>query len=231
MVRTLPISFKFTFCVLFTIFMYDASAGVIYSEDLFGEEYGSGFKLHWTTAKENNSQIFVIERSFDGLSFSAIGAIPASGNSIEELSYQFIDLELGIERAYYRLKQIDVDGTFSLSEPLLLSHINTAKFQIVSKEKNIENILYVNIVSIENGRVECTIRNAIGDVIFLEEQQIKRGLNEYAFNLEHENEGNYSVTFQKDNSIATHVFYKEADAIRKMDNTASKGWDKRKINE
>ena len=223
MVRVLQRLFPTLLVIFLMTNTVDVSAGVIYAENLFGEEYGTGFRLHWATAKEVETQLFVVERSSDGLNFSAIGAIPAAGDANEEQDYEFIDLELGIVRGYYRLKQIDKDGTSSLTEPILLSRANAATFQIVSNQKNIKDILYVNIQSIDFGMVECTIFNAAGDIILLKKQSVRRGLNEFAFDMSHENEGNYSVTFQKDRSIATHVFYKEADAVRKMDNTASRG--------
>ena len=223
MERVLHYSFQALLIVFLLTNSMDVAAGVIYAEDLYGEEYGTGFRLHWTTAKEHESQLFVVERSSDGLNFSAIGAIPAAGDSNEDHDYEFIDMELGIVQGYYRLKQIDKDGTSAMTEPILLSRANAATFQIVSNQKNIKDILYVNIQSIDFGIVECTVFNASGDIILMKKQSIRRGLNELAFDMSHEDEGNYSVTIQKDHSVATHIFYKEADAIRKMDNTASKG--------
>ncbi|HNC64965.1 MAG TPA: T9SS type A sorting domain-containing protein, partial [Chitinophagales bacterium] len=66
-------------------------------------------QLHWITASERNSANFIIEKSLDAIHFYPIGTVQAAGNSISELHYQFID-ELPNDKAYYRLKQIDLDN-------------------------------------------------------------------------------------------------------------------------
>ncbi|HNL17437.1 MAG TPA: T9SS type A sorting domain-containing protein, partial [Chitinophagales bacterium] len=66
-------------------------------------------QLNWITASERNSANFIIEKSLDAIHFYPIGTVQAAGNSISELHYQFID-ELPNDKAYYRLKQIDLDN-------------------------------------------------------------------------------------------------------------------------
>jgi len=67
--------------------------------------------LNWTTASELNNQGFEIEQSFDNEEFTKIGFVPGFGTSTEIKSYSFTisDVEAGLN--YYRLKQIDFDGT------------------------------------------------------------------------------------------------------------------------
>ena len=70
--------------------------------------------LNWTTASELNNQGFEIEHSFDNESFSKIGFVPGFGTTTEMKSYSFriSDVEAGIN--YYRLKQLDFDGTTTI---------------------------------------------------------------------------------------------------------------------
>ncbi|MEO0787681.1 MAG: PQQ-dependent sugar dehydrogenase [Bacteroidota bacterium] len=71
--------------------------------------------LNWTTGREEGSGQFIIERSNDGRSFTAIGQTPAAGSSDTPINYEFVDrTPLGV-RAYYRLRQIDLDGSEQLS--------------------------------------------------------------------------------------------------------------------
>ncbi len=72
--------------------------------------------LNWTTASETNNQGFDIEHSFDNQKFSKIGFVPGFGTTTEAKSYSFSisDATAGVH--YYRLKQIDFDGTFKYSE-------------------------------------------------------------------------------------------------------------------
>ncbi|MEX1132942.1 MAG: T9SS type A sorting domain-containing protein [Flavobacteriales bacterium] len=70
----------------------------------------------WSTASERNSSHFMVQRSADGDNFLDIGRVAAAGNSVQTLDYGFMD-EAPLEGlSYYRLKQVDVDGTSKLSE-------------------------------------------------------------------------------------------------------------------
>ena len=73
--------------------------------------------LAWTTASEKNSQAFEVERSVDGTSFAHLGTVAAAGSSSNARSYGFVDAKLpgGAALLYYRLRQVDLDGTFSYS--------------------------------------------------------------------------------------------------------------------
>ncbi|RSK36161.1 T9SS type A sorting domain-containing protein [Hymenobacter metallilatus] len=80
--------------------------------------------LTWQTAQEVNNAYFAVERSLDGSSFQEIGQRPGAGTSTQPRSYTFTDagaarLALG-GMLYYRLRQVDVDGTetFSTVQPV-----------------------------------------------------------------------------------------------------------------
>lgn len=72
--------------------------------------------LTWGTLSELNSDFFQIERSSDGLNFFEIGMVKAAGNSSDRREYQFVDSEVSGDEAFYRLKIIDLDGSFEYSQ-------------------------------------------------------------------------------------------------------------------
>ena len=73
--------------------------------------------LNWKTATESNSSHFSIERSSDGVNFSSIGRVTASGNSSAEKMYRYVDANpLPASTNYYRLKMIDLDASFEYSK-------------------------------------------------------------------------------------------------------------------
>gem|GEM_PF-1688725 len=74
-------------------------------------------RLAWATASEKNSAAFEVERSADGVAFERIGTVPAAGSSRSARRYELLDagLPAGAARLYYRLRQVDADGTFSYS--------------------------------------------------------------------------------------------------------------------
>ena len=73
-------------------------------------------KLFWETATETNNRGFEIERSIDKKNFIKIGFVDGAGTSTESHSYFFTDDNSTQKEVYYRLKQIDYDGTFWYSQ-------------------------------------------------------------------------------------------------------------------
>lgn len=71
--------------------------------------------LNWRTAQETNNRGFEVQRSADGISFSAIGWVNGIGNSSLPYDYSLIDATPLKGKNLYRLKQIDTDGHFKLS--------------------------------------------------------------------------------------------------------------------
>jgi len=66
--------------------------------------------LQWTTATEQNSSYFAIQRSADGNDWSAIGRVTAAGNSAKTLQYTFVDQQPLTGTNYYRLQEVDENG-------------------------------------------------------------------------------------------------------------------------
>jgi uncharacterized repeat protein (TIGR01451 family) len=73
--------------------------------------------LGWATAQEQNSRSFAVERSLDNRSFTEIGTVAAHGTSTVAQQYAYRDANaasLG-GPVYYRLRQVDLDGTATYS--------------------------------------------------------------------------------------------------------------------
>jgi photosystem II stability/assembly factor-like uncharacterized protein len=70
--------------------------------------------LNWFTATEINNQGFNVDFSLDNENFTQIGFVPGFGTTTEMKSYSFTvsDVESGVQ--YYRIKQIDFDGTSTI---------------------------------------------------------------------------------------------------------------------
>lgn len=87
--------------------------------------------LKWSTASEVNNDFFEIQRSTDGKQFSPIGLIKSlteNGMSNRTLNYSFVDDKLH-ENNYYRLKQVDFDGSFEFSNTLFVRYIKSSVLQ------------------------------------------------------------------------------------------------------
>ena len=82
------------------------------------EARGSVAHLTWTTASEKNNAGFEVESSTDGRTFGRLGWVPGRGNSTVAHTYQFDDGTLATAPGplvYYRLRQLDTDGTATFS--------------------------------------------------------------------------------------------------------------------
>lgn len=85
-----------------------------------GSFQNGSVELEWATASELNSDVFVVERSENGTRFSEIGKVDAAGESDDLLEYSFTDANPISGAAYYRLREIDLDGTEMFSDIILV---------------------------------------------------------------------------------------------------------------
>jgi hypothetical protein len=77
---------------------------------------GEAVTLRWSTTSEENNAGFDVERSTDGETFTTIGFEPGVGTTEEAQSYRFVDREAPFATTlFYRLRQVDTDGTFEYS--------------------------------------------------------------------------------------------------------------------
>ena len=77
---------------------------------------GRSALVEWSTASERNNDYFSLERSDDAINFTEIARVAGAGNSIEPIDYAYTDYGIHGGDNYYRLVQVDYDGTRTVSE-------------------------------------------------------------------------------------------------------------------
>ncbi|MBO9698754.1 MAG: glycoside hydrolase family 9 protein [Sporocytophaga sp.] len=87
--------------------------------------------LTWITASEENSSYFEIQRSTNGTDFVGIAKVPAAGISSSVLYYNFEDSYPVNGIFYYRLKQVDFDGSHELSKIVSVSNEDQTRLSLV----------------------------------------------------------------------------------------------------
>ena len=87
--------------------------------NFIGHQSGNTVVLEWTTLSEKDNDFFEIERSTDGVNFETIGFVQGAGNSTEKIAYSFADNAPESGLAYYRLSQVDYDGTRSYADKVI----------------------------------------------------------------------------------------------------------------
>lgn len=99
------------------------------SENLNGQ-----VQLTWQTASESSSSYFEVETSKDGGAFLPVAQIPASGRSSTVKNYKYLHQTPVIGTNYYRLKQVDTNGSKRYS-PIIAEEVN-ANFASVQVKPN-----------------------------------------------------------------------------------------------
>ena len=92
--------------------------------DFTANSNGNQVNLQWSTASEQNSSYFEVERSLDGMRYQTVATVAAAGNSVTARKYQSVDLLNGISNntavLYYRLKMLNADGSFRYSNVVVI---------------------------------------------------------------------------------------------------------------
>jgi hypothetical protein len=132
-------------------------------------------ELNWATATEIDNSHFVIERSYDGLTFEAIDRVEGNGTSNEVLPYAYTDrgIAQGSEVVYYRLHHFDYNGTSEYSD------VRTVTFDMNSLDKPSITIypnpftsdVYINVSTLSGAEATIRVANLSG------QQLLERSLN------------------------------------------------------
>jgi hypothetical protein len=169
------------------------------------EANGASITLKWTTATETNNMGFEIERKLiirgSQTEFTKIGFISGAGTTTEKQSYNFNDNISGsnAHAAYYRLKQVDYDGTTSYSEIAVIENILPAEFSLAQNYPNPFNPNTAIEFSLPvDSKVTIKIYNSLGSQVALLVNEIKPA-------------GKHTVTFNA-NDLSSGVYYYKIEA-------------------
>ena len=124
--------------------------------------------LSWTTAQELNSSYFAIERSLGGQVFAEIGTVAAHGTSAVAHQYAYRDANaarLG-SLAYYRLRQVDLDGTATYSPVRTVAFAATASAPQLSLYPNpATSQLHVALTGLAAPGAKLTVYSVVGQAL------------------------------------------------------------------
>ncbi|MBK6340946.1 MAG: T9SS type A sorting domain-containing protein [Bacteroidetes bacterium] len=154
--------------------------------------------LNWSTASELNNDYYTIERSRDAVSFEQVKEVDAAGNSGNILAYNEKDESPILGTSYYRLKQTDLDGSFSFSKIVRVDCTTGGDESINVFYADGEGI--VSTIFINNGeRFNFSIYDDLGRIIYEEKRNIGEGFSRNLLNNKDLATGIYFVTAQSEN--------------------------------
>ena len=159
--------------------------------------------LQWSTSEERNSYIFEIENSPNARDWQKIGEVKSAGESTKLSRYQFVDIKPTAGVNYYRLKMIDLDGTFAYSriESITVSTVS----QIILYPNPVSEKLFIK-TSKNTETVKVRLTNSNGATVFAKNAfDLKDGIN-----FSRLPDGIYLVKITlPDNRIETHKVFVE----------------------
>jgi hypothetical protein len=123
--------------------------------------------LQWQTGQEENSKVFIVERSTDGITYSQIGSVDAAGTSHTTKTYSFTDASPATGTNYYRIKEMDLDSKLTYSSIRALHFSGTeaskvawtsaasgqAEITLLSGNNELYSVIDINGRKLQQGRL------------------------------------------------------------------------------
>ena len=174
--------------------------------------HDGGVGVNWTTASEVNTKNFVVERSTDGIHFSALGTVGAAGNSSTAHQYQFTDanaLQASASTLYYRLRIVDNDGRYSYTS-ILPVQLQGGVFRITLSPNPVRDQLTVAFSTNNSKTVTLRVNDANGKIVYKQQFQTNgvASMQQY-INVSSYASGSYFVQLVTDKDTKTAKFVKQ----------------------
>ncbi len=164
--------------------------------------------LKWQTETEKNNSGFEIERrnaQSGNTGWEKIGFAEGQGTTTEEYSYSYLDKEITSGQFQYRLKQIDLDGSFKYSDAVQVSISLPQEFSLEQNYPNPFNPATQIRYSIpQDAMVKLNVYNALGQqVAELVNGEVKAGSYEVKFNADRLSSGIYYYRIETGGFVST----------------------------
>jgi len=172
----------------------------------FTGDYEDGVvKLKWITATETNNSGFEVERRNDYSAYESIGFVNGNGTSTNRVTYNFVDDNLSSNKYYYRLKQIDLDGTFEYSNEVQIDIDALMNYQLYQNYPNPFNPsteIYFTLA--KSGNVSLKVFNSLGSVVAtLIDGYMESGKHSIKYITKDSSSGIYFYKLKADNFTST----------------------------
>lgn len=161
--------------------------------------------FEWVTRSEVNNEIFIIEISVDGMNWNTLTEEQGAGNSSEAIAYQAEEIIIAnTELVYARLRQVDFDGTSTISDVIALE---------IEVENSVElsvfpnpSTHYVNVTASNEEILEIKILDEYGAVY---DQINEVNSNETRVSTSHYENGIYYAEIETASKIEIISFIKQ----------------------
>ncbi len=161
--------------------------------------------LNWVTSTETNNLGFEIQRRANDYSWTKLGFIDGRGTTTEKSIYSFIDKNPIDGKSYYRLKQIDLDGSFKIFNSVQVDFATINDFSLGQNYPNPFNpITDINFSLAKSGIVTLKVFNVLGsEVATLVDDFMEAGKHTIQFNAKSLTSGVYFYTIKSNTFTST----------------------------
>lgn len=163
--------------------------------------------LSWSTQFENNSSRFVVERSKDGRIYTSIGEVAAAGNSTVVRRYSLTDSKPFKGNNYYRLRIIDKDNQFRLSDIQRLKNDGTTGITIFPNPVRDKLTISINADKVSEGQLIIT--DVSGKAVYSKAVRILDGNTIVPLELNSIAAGTYLFKLQLKDEVIIQKFNKQ----------------------
>lgn len=170
-----------------------------------GKHTAEGNLLNWTTTSEVNNEYFAVEKAVNGKNFAEIGRVAGNRNSAVTNDYKFTDMNYQKGISYYRLKQVDTDGTFAYSKIISIDALNTRELKFFPNP--IQSTLTMELPDVDMKLVNVKIINTAGQTM-LSQEKLKVINGNLNMDLGKLPTGIYQLILSGETSIGTKSDYK-----------------------
>lgn len=154
-----------------------------------------GALISWSTASEQNSSHFEIQRSTNGSEWVTIDNVNAAGNSDVIRSYQYLDISGG-GQTFYRLRQVDKDGRY-IYTAIRKTNCKSKQGEAVIYPIPAKDNLFLVFKSENAGMADFMIMDAAGKQVQKASKAINAGNNNLVFDISKLPSGQYLLTSNK----------------------------------
>ena len=147
-----------------------------------GRLNGTKVDLNWVTASEYNTKHFEVERSGDGQNFIKIATVIAKGNSSSVTSYDQVDATPLKGLNYYRLKIVDIDGSFEYSRIVIIRIENSMQLITRVTPNPFTGKIDVYLTLTHNTLVDFRFIDINGRMVFNKQVKGLKGFNWFTIN-------------------------------------------------
>jgi subtilisin family serine protease len=173
--------------------------------------------LNWATATEVNNSGFQIERKLTGANeWTSVSFISGKGTSTERNNYSYLDKSLTVGKYSYRLKQLDLDGTYEYSPVIEIDVSAPNEYTLYQNYPNPFNPSTTIEYSLpEKADVTISIYTALGELVTtLVNGTIEAGYQKANFNAANLTSGTYIYQIKAVSSERTFIDTKKMILIK-----------------